>query len=104
MGRIFSSIFEWIRRTGWHVQPRLVLCLVTIDAFERKDPLPVGAATQPKEAVLVTILTLQRRVTSRVTVHAARMHENFVRLQKGRPSAGIVTNRLIPNLSICQTG
>src|SRR5262245_7301606 len=90
MRLIFSPIFEWIGRAGWHMQSRLVLRLVTIAAFDREDALPVSAAPQAEGVVRVTILASQRRITRRVTVDAARMHEDLVRFQKGRPRPGVV--------------
>src|SRR5262245_14387929 len=90
---IFSPIFEWIGRAGRHVQPRQVLRLVTIDAFDREDASPVGAAPQAEGGVRATILALQWRVASRVTIDAARMHEDLICFQKGRPGPGVVARR-----------
>jgi len=66
---------------------------VTIDAFDCEDALPVGAAPQAEEGVRATILAPQRRLARRVTIDAARMHENLVRFQKGRPRHGVVARR-----------
>src|SRR5215813_1010862 len=90
MRLIFSPVFGWIGRAGRHVQSRLILRLVTIAAFDREDAMPVGAAPQAKEGVRVTILAPQRRVARRVTIDAARMHEDLVRFQKGRLRPGVV--------------
>src|SRR5262245_12829368 len=93
MRRIFYPILEWIGGAGRHVQSRLVLRLVTIDAFDSEDAMPVDAAPQAEEGVRVTILAPQRRVARRVTIDAARMHEDFVRFQKGRPRPRVVARR-----------
>src|SRR5215510_12070120 len=93
MRRIFGAIFERIGRAGRHVQPRQVLRLVTIDAFDREDAMAVSAAPQAEEGVRVTILASQRRVARRVTIDAARMHEDLVRFQKSRPRPGVVARR-----------
>src|SRR5215470_17199474 len=94
MRLIFCPVFEWIGRAGRHVRSRLILRLVTIGAFDRKDALPVSAAPQAEEGVRVTVLAPQRRITRRVTIDAARMHENLVRFQKGCPRAIVVARWL----------
>src|SRR5262245_27474755 len=93
MRRIFYTILERIGRAGRHVRSRQVLRLVTIDAFDCEDAMPVDAATKSEEGVRVTILAPQRRVARRVTIDAARMHEDLVRFQKGRPRPGVVARR-----------
>src|SRR5262245_45989464 len=91
MRLIFGPVFERIGRAGRHVRPRQVLRLVTIDAFDREDAMPVSAAPQAEGGVRATILTLQRRVARGVAIDAARMHEDFVRFQKSRPRPGVVS-------------
>jgi hypothetical protein len=93
MRLIFCPILEWIGRAGRHVRSRLVLRLVTIDAFDREDALPVSATPQSEEGVRAPILAPQRRVARRVTIDAARMHEDLVRFQKSRPRPGVVARR-----------
>ena len=101
MRLIFNSAFEWIWRARRHVRSRLVLRLVTIGAFDRKDALPVGAAPQTKESVRPTIIALERCITRRVTIHAAWMHEDSVGLQKSCARFGVILyfNRLCPNIN-----
>jgi hypothetical protein len=100
-GRIFRYILERIACARGHVRSLLVLSLVTIDALDCKDALPIHATTQTKESVRATILTLQRRIPDGVTIDATRMHENLVRMHKGFTGAGIVANLLVANLSTC---
>src|SRR5262249_1263827 len=90
MRLIFNAIFEWIGRAGGHVQSCQVLRLVTISAFDGKDAMPVGAAPQAERAVRATILAPQRPITRRMTIDAARMHEDLVGLQKSRPRPSVV--------------
>src|SRR5262245_4052968 len=93
MRLIFSPILEWKGRAGRHVRSRLVLRLVTIAAFDREDAIPVSSAPQAEEGVRVTILASQRRVARRMTIDAARMHEDLVRFQKRRLRPGVVAGR-----------
>jgi len=65
------------------MQSGLVLRLVTIRAFEREDPLTISPAAQAKASVRPAIFTSQRRVSRRMTIDTARMHEDFVRFRKG---------------------
>src|SRR5262245_38814093 len=83
MRLIFCPIFERKDRAERHVQPRQVLRLVTIDAFDREDAMPVSAAPQAEGGVRAAILALQRRVARRMTIDAARMHKDLVRFHKG---------------------
>ena len=100
MRLIFNSIFEGVGRSGWHVQARLVLRLVTIAAFDCEDALPVGATSQAEEGVRATIIALQRCITCWVTIDAAWMHEDSVRFQKNGARLGVILhfNRLCPNI------
>src|SRR5262245_60141571 len=90
MCRIFNSIFEWIRRSGRHVHPRLVLCLVTIAAFDREDAMPVSATPQADGFVGATVLTLQRRIACRVTIDAPRVTEHLECFHKSCPRFRII--------------
>jgi hypothetical protein len=90
MRLIFNPIFKWIGSAWRRVQSRLVLRLVTIAAFDREDTLPVGAAPQAEERVGTTIITPQGRITRRVAIDAARMHEDRVRFQKSGQRARII--------------
>src|SRR5262245_33787635 len=93
MRLIFGPIFERIGRAGRRVQPRQVLRLVTIDAFDREDTMPVSATMQAEGGVRATILALQRRVARRVAIDAPRMHEDLIRFQKSRPRPSVVARR-----------
>ena len=88
---IIHAILEWIGRAGRHVKTRLVLRLVTIAAFKGEDALAVNSASQTDGGVGATILAPQRRVTSRMTIDAARMHEDLVRFSESCACAGIVS-------------
>src|SRR5262245_55333146 len=82
MRQVCSSIFEWIGSARRHVQARLVLCLVTIGAFDREDAMSVRAPPQTEGGVRATFLAQQRRISRRVAIDTSRMHEYLVGFQK----------------------
>src|SRR5262245_42403793 len=90
MRRIFSTIFKWIGRAGWHVHPRLVLCLVTIAAFDREDAMPVSATPQAEGFVGATVLTLQRRITCRMAIDAPGVTEHLECFRESCPRIRII--------------
>jgi len=64
--------------TGRHAFARKVRVLVTTFALERIEAFAVGAALHVLE-MEVTVFALQRDVSGRMAIHAARMHENRIR-------------------------
>ena len=61
--------------------------MVAVGTFERIFSLAVRAALDVL-GVHVAVVALERRVAGRVAVHAARVHQDLVRLQKGRARGG----------------
>ncbi|HXJ61179.1 MAG TPA: hypothetical protein VNU68_31425 [Verrucomicrobiae bacterium] len=59
-----------------------VLVLVTVPALERIEAFAVRAAFHVLQ-MRMTVFALQRRVSSRMAIHAARMHEYWIRGKKG---------------------
>ena len=66
---------------------------MAVGALERIFPLAVRAALDVL-GVHVAVVPLERRVARRVAVHAARVHEDLVRLQEGRARGGRVVGAL----------
>jgi hypothetical protein len=60
-----------IQRSRRHVDPRQVMVLVTTTALNRIPSLPVGSAPD-LHRMLMAVVSLARKISARVTIHAAR--------------------------------
>jgi hypothetical protein len=63
---------------------------MTIAAPHREDAVPVRTAAKAQEVVHVAVVALQGRISRRVTVLAAWMHEDRVGLHEGAAGARTV--------------
>jgi len=55
---------------------------MTVGALKRQDTTPINPAAQAQSGVGLTIFASQRRIACRVTIDAARMHEDLIRFRE----------------------
>jgi hypothetical protein len=81
-----------IRSSGWHMHARQIMVLVTGAAFNRIQSVPIGSPAD-LHRMLMAVVALARKVSSRVTIHAARMAQH--RNDALKSSRAIVTRHAI---------
>jgi hypothetical protein len=64
-----------IRRSGRHMNARQVMVLMTGAAFNRIQSLPIAPPTD-LHRMLMAVVALTRKVSTRVAIHAARMAQH----------------------------
>src|SRR5262249_26484805 len=88
---------------GGCMEPWLVRRLMAVAAAHGAQPVPIQTALHPIE-VRAAVIALQGRVSSRMAIHAARVHEDRAGRCEGLAGSGVIPLHRLARCPLCCAG